>query len=264
MRPLCTKSSVPSAAPLCDAWEALQGPEPHPANGPAATTDSRKRATQLPHRPCAREETTRRLRDHLLPPEGRAMDVTPTAAHSGINHDDPGRANLSQKDPSYNPTTRGRATHHSNACRWDTPTGETSTCPTRATDTRKPNDFLLHPPGGGHASRTPATRLQQRKGRRHTRTRPPTQPSSPTRQIHKGPGKGPGQTRRTHGWADDHENVIEQSSRVLPSKASIQGYVHRGDRHTPPTGKLNAWDARGVSAHITYANGTRDTLPAES
>ena len=78
------------------------------------------------------------------------------------------------------------------------------------------------------------------------------------------PGKGPGQTRGTRGRADDHENVIEQSSRVLPSKANIQGYVHHGDRRTPPPGKLNAWDAGGVSTHVTYANGMRDTLPAES
>ena len=42
------------------------------------------------------------------------MDVTPTAAHSAINHDDPGRANLAHKDPRYNPTAHGRATHPSN------------------------------------------------------------------------------------------------------------------------------------------------------
>ena len=39
---------------------------------------------------------------------------------------------------------------------------------------RRPNDFLLHPLGGGHASQTPANRLQQRKGRRHIRTRSST------------------------------------------------------------------------------------------
>ena len=32
---------------------------------------------------------------------------------------------------------------------------------------------------------------------------------------------------------------------MLPSKARIKGYVHRGDRRTPPPGKLNAWDAWG-------------------
>ena len=31
------------------------------------------------------------------------MDVTPTAAESAINHDDPGRANLAQKDPLVQP-----------------------------------------------------------------------------------------------------------------------------------------------------------------
>ena len=40
--------------------------------------------------------------------------------------------------------------------------------------------------------------------------------------------------------------------------------MHRGDWRTPPPRKLNAWDAGGVAAHITYANGTRGTLPAES
>ena len=103
---------------------------------------------------------------------------------------------------------------------------------------RKPTDFLLHPPGGGHASWTPATRLLQRKGRQHARTRHSTSPSSPAGRIHKGPGKGPGQTREAHGQADDHENVNEQSSRVVPSKASIQGYVHRGDWRAPPPRKV--------------------------
>ena len=144
-RPLCTKSSVPSAAPWWNAWETPQGPETHPATGPAATTHSRTRATQVPHRPCALEETTRRLRDRLLPPKGQAMDVTPTTAHSAINRDDPGRAKLAQKDPSYNPTTRGRATQPSNACRSDTPTGKTSTCPTHATDTRRVEARLSNP-----------------------------------------------------------------------------------------------------------------------
>ena len=127
---------MPSAAPLCNAWETPQGPGPHTATIPAATTHSRTRATLVLRRPCAREETTRRLRDHLLPPEGRAMDVTATAAESAMNHDDPRETNLAQKDPSYNPMTCGRATHSSNACRSGTPTGKASTCPTHTTDTR--------------------------------------------------------------------------------------------------------------------------------
>ena len=129
---------------------------------------------------------------------------------------------------------------------------------------QKPNEFLLHPPGGGHASWTPTTRLQQRKGQQHARTHPSTSPSYPAGRIHKGPGKGPSETRGGHGWADERENVYEQSSRVLPSKASIQGYVHRGDRRAPPPGELHVWDTGGVTAHITYGNGVRDTLPAES
>ena len=80
-----------------------QGPELQPATGPAATTHRQTRAMRVPHRPYAREETTRRPRDHLLPPEDLAMDVTPMAAESAINHDDPGRANLAQKDPLVQP-----------------------------------------------------------------------------------------------------------------------------------------------------------------
>ena len=73
------------------------------------------------------------------------MDVTPTTADSAINHDNPRRANLAQKDPSYNPTMRGRATHSSNACRLGTLTGKTSTCPTHATDTRRVEGSLSSP-----------------------------------------------------------------------------------------------------------------------
>ena len=80
MRPWCTKSSVPSAAPLWDARVTPQGPEARPATGPAATTRSRTRATRVPHQPCAREETTGRTRDRPLPPGDRMMIVTPTAA----------------------------------------------------------------------------------------------------------------------------------------------------------------------------------------
>ena len=57
-RPWCTKFSVPSAAPLCDAWVTPQGPGPQPATGPAAATRSRTRAAGVPRRPCARGETT--------------------------------------------------------------------------------------------------------------------------------------------------------------------------------------------------------------
>ena len=67
------------------------------------------------------------------------------AAHSAKNHDEPRPADLAQKDPSYNPTTRGRATRPSNACWSDTLTGKTSTCPTHATDTRRVEASLSSP-----------------------------------------------------------------------------------------------------------------------
>ena len=195
----------------------------------------------------------------------------------------PRRPRASQPRPKGPPcTTRRRAVAQhtpTTHCRSDTPIGTTSTCPTRAADTRRMGAYLGSPwygartkaqqlpptsPGRGPRFPSPATRLQQRKGRHHARTRPSTSPSSPTSRIHKKPGKGPGNTREAHGRADDHENVDEQSSRVLPSRASVQGYVHRGDRRASPPGELHAWDAGGVTAHITYANGTRDALPAES
>ena len=246
-----------------------QDAEPHPATGPAAAAHSHTRARRVPRRPCEKEETTRRLWGRLLPPGGRPMDVMPTTGHSAINQDDPGRANPAQRDPLY---------YLSGARPCNTPqlhlsVGHVRQIPEEwglasaargVEHERRPNDFLLHPRGGGHASRTTATRLQQRKGQHHARTRPSTSPSSPAGRIHKGAGKGPGQTRGGHGRVDDHGNVNDQSSRVLPSKASIQGCVHRRDRRAPPPGRLHAWDAGGVTAHITYANGTRDTLPAES
>ena len=102
-RPWCTKSSVPSAAPSCDAWVTPQGPEPQPATGPAATTRSHTRATRVRRRPCARKETTRRTRARLLPTEDRMMIVMPKAAESGTNRNDHRRADLAQKDPLVEP-----------------------------------------------------------------------------------------------------------------------------------------------------------------
>ena len=66
-------------------------------------TPSRTRLARVPRRPCAREETTRQPRDHLLLPEDLAMDVTPTAADSSTYQEDPGQANLAQKDPLLQP-----------------------------------------------------------------------------------------------------------------------------------------------------------------
>ena len=37
--------------------------------------------------------------------------------------------------------------------------------------------------------------------------------------------------------------------------------MRRWDRHAPPPGKLNAWDAGTDSAHVTCENGARDTFP---
>ena len=57
----------------------------------------------------------------------------------------PGEPTLPKRTPSYNPTTRGRATHSSNACRSGTPAGKTSTCPASATDTQRVEASLSSP-----------------------------------------------------------------------------------------------------------------------
>ena len=76
-----------------------QDPEPHPVTGPAAAVHSHTRATRVPRRPCAREETTRRLQGCPLPPGGQPMDVTPTTAQTAIDRDDTGRANFAENNP---------------------------------------------------------------------------------------------------------------------------------------------------------------------
>ena len=73
------------------------------------------------------------------------MDVTPRAAESAFNCDEPGRADPPKRTPSYNWTTRVRATHASNACWSGTPAGKTSTCPARATDTQRIEASLISP-----------------------------------------------------------------------------------------------------------------------
>ena len=71
-------------------------PELHPAAGPAAATHSHTRATRVPRRPCAREETTRRLRGHLLPAGGPANGRHTNDCALGQK---PGRHGASQPRP---------------------------------------------------------------------------------------------------------------------------------------------------------------------
>ena len=73
------------------------------------------------------------------------MTVTPAAAGSATNHNDPDRADLAQHEPSYNPPTRGRATCYGTTCRPDTPAGTASTCPARTTDTQGVEASLSSP-----------------------------------------------------------------------------------------------------------------------
>ena len=77
------------------------------------TTHRRARATRIPHRPYAREETTRRPQDHHLLLEDPTLDVRQTAAESAVNRDDPVRADLAQEDPLVQPDkARPRNTLH--------------------------------------------------------------------------------------------------------------------------------------------------------
>ena len=87
----------------------------------------------------------RRTRDCLLPPEDRTMTVTPAAAGSTTNHNDPDRADLAQHDPLDNPATRGRATCYGTGRRPDTTAGTASTCPARTTDTQGVEASLSSP-----------------------------------------------------------------------------------------------------------------------
>ena len=73
------------------------------------------------------------------------MTVTPAAAGSATNHNDPDRADLTQQDPLYNPATRGRATCYGTTRRPDTSAGTASTCPARTTDTEGVEASLSSP-----------------------------------------------------------------------------------------------------------------------
>ena len=93
-----------------------------------------------------REETARRTRDRLFPPEDRTMTVTPATAGSATNHNDPWPGRPRQTRPLVQPATRGRATWYGTTCRPDTPAGTASTCPARTRDTGGVQASLSSPP----------------------------------------------------------------------------------------------------------------------
>ena len=159
-RPLCTRSSVPSAAPSCGAWEsptALNHHKPKPGthphehagrpSGPPCTADaahacpahrSRSPAVQQQHttahtrresrtgHPQVRRQhgspgiTSSRRRPQRSTSNQRLQNRPSTATT-------PGRPTLPGRTPSYNPTTRDRATHSTNACRSGKPAGRALT-----------------------------------------------------------------------------------------------------------------------------------------
>ena len=149
----------------------------------------------------------RRTRDRLLPPKDRTMTVTPAAAGSARNHNDPDRADLAQQDPSYNPGTRGRATCYGTTRRPDTPAGTASTCPARTTDTQgveaslssprcrtqiRPRRPLPTSPGRGPHFPDPSDPPATRKGGSATPgTAIPPHPPLPRNGSARGRAKGP-------------------------------------------------------------------------
>ena len=74
------------------------------------------------------------------------MTVTPAAAGSATNHNNPDGADLAQQHPSCNPATRGRATCYGTTRQPDTPAGTASTCPARTTNTQGVEASLSSPP----------------------------------------------------------------------------------------------------------------------
>ena len=130
------------------------------------------------------------------------MTVTRAAAGSATNHNDPGRADLAQQDPSYNQATRGRATCYGTTCRPDTPAGTASTCPARTTDTRGVEASLSSP-----RCRTPAPTRTCQLHKQHSAERPPAaaqwNPRKPSR-----PG----------GGQDDREPTTPQLQPPLDRK----------------------------------------------
>ena len=147
------------------------------------TSGQRTQRTRRPTSPTPatrREETARRTRDRLLPPEDRPMTDTPAAAGSATNHNDPDRADLAQHDPSYNPTTRDCATCYGTTRRDRAHQRGRRPPAQHAQRTPKewrlalaahgvghkydPSDLFPHPPDEGHTSWTSATRLQPGKG----------------------------------------------------------------------------------------------------
>ena len=150
--------------------------------------------------------------------------------------------------PRTTPQSAACATHSNNACRSGTPAGKTSTCPARPTDTQRTGASLSSPWCRTRTTiqRLPPTSSGQEPPFPDPRNPPATEKgTAPNRDLsfhltllprepdpqRAGPGGQPDNrpTKRTHGRADDHGNVIEQSSRMLPSNARIKGYVHRGN-----------------------------------
>ena len=135
------------------------------------------------------------------------MTVTPAAAGSATNQNDPDRADLAQHNPSYNPATRARATCYGTTRRPDTPAGTASTCPARTTDTQGVEASLSSPqcrtqiepqrplptsPGQGPHFPDPSNPPATRNGGSATpRTAIPPDPPLPRNGSARGRAKGP-------------------------------------------------------------------------
>ena len=141
------------------------------------------------------------------------MTVTPAAAGSATNHNDPGRADLAQQDPSYNPATRGRATCYGTTRRPDAPAGTASTCPARTMDTQGVEASLSSP-------------------RCRTQIRPQRPlPTSPRREPHFPDPSDPPATRK--GGSATPGAAIPPDP-PLPRNGSARGWAKGPAKHAEP------------------------------
>ena len=194
----------------------LPGPR-SATNQRTCSDDARPHAHGTSPTPATRrEETARRTRDRLLPPEDRTMTVTPAAARSATNHNDPDRADLAQHAPSYNPATRGRATCYGTTRRPDTPAGTASTCPARTADTRGVEASLSSP-------------------RCRTQIRPQRPlPTSPGRGPHFPDFSDPPATRK---WGSARPGTAIPPDPPLPRNGSERGRAKGPAKHAEPAAK---------------------------
>ena len=160
-RPWCTKSSVPSAAPLYDVRVTPQGPDPRPTTGPATTTATR--ATNVRARTSAATSSTSPDPSTSAPPapaaephQQHAADATRTTggpAPSGAGTpQSPRQERASKRAAQRQPTQRHAAT----GSRGDLASPARSGALPGPTNTGAVGTQPGQPPGTAHPHRVPA------------------------------------------------------------------------------------------------------------